>query len=187
MEIRHADAVPDLDPYATLIFTSANGVAACARAIAGRRVVTVGTKTSALAIQAGADALSLGEDVDAFLAQADRIEGPALFCRGVHTRGDLASRLQARGLNVDEAIVYDQIAQPLTSDALALLQSDALVIAPVFSPRSAQLLCENAITAPITVIAMSAAVAEAWSGPGTTETVSAPTAIHMAKQVIRHF
>ena len=187
LQIKNVDALPDLDPYATLIFTSANGVAACADAIGGRHVVTVGAKTCELANQAGADAKSLGEDVDVFLAQAGGFKGPALFCRGTHTRGDLASRLNAQGIKTEEAVVYDQIAQPLGAEALALLQSDARVVAPVFSPRSARLLCDTEISARLTVIAMSSAVADAWTGPGTIETISAPTAINMAKQVIRYF
>ncbi|CAN0601829.1 unnamed protein product, partial [Ectocarpus sp. 12 AP-2014] len=180
--------VPDLNPYPTLIFTSANGVSACADDLHGRRVLTVGAKTCELAIQAGALAHSLGEDVDAFVAHAGEIAGPVLHCRGAHARGDLASRLNAKGIKTDEAVLYDQFANPLTPAARNLLQDKNLVVvAPLFSPRSAQLLCENMIEAEMKIIAMSAAVANAWTGPGTIETVSAPTAAKMALQTVRHF
>ena len=179
--------LPDLNTHDTLIFTSANGVAACASELRGRRLVTVGAKTCAFATQAGAIATSLGEDVEAFLAQSDQIEGSALHCRGKIARGNLAERLNAIGIQTDEAILYDQVAQPLTPAARSLLQSNASVVAPIFSPRSAQLLSEAAVTSDLRIIAMSAAVADAWSGPGTTDTVSTPTAHEMAMQTIRYF
>lgn len=179
--------VPDLSSYATLIFTSANGVVACASELRGRRVVTVGTKACVLAAQAGAVATSLGEDVETFLAQSDQIEGPALHCRGTHARGNLAERLSANGVQTDEAILYDQVAQPLTPAARSLLQSNGSVVAPIFSPRSAQLLSQTMISADIQIVAMSEAVAQAWSGTGAVTVVSEPTALEMAMQTIRRF
>jgi uroporphyrinogen-III synthase len=187
MRIEQTGANPDLSSYATLIFTSANGVAACEGNLYGRRVVTVGAKTCKMATKAGAIATSLGEDVEAFLARAEEIEGPALFCRGTYARGNLADRLRDKGIQTDESVVYEQTAQPLTQAARTLLQSDDNVIAPLFSPRSAKLLCENAIKARVRVIAMSAAVAEAWTGPGSIDIVSSPTAANMASETVRHF
>ena len=187
LKIEKTGAAPDLSAYATLIFTSANGIAACEGNLQGQRVVTVGAKTCAMAIENGAFATSLGEDVETFLARAEEIEGPALFCRGTHTRGNVAERLIDRGIRTDESIVYQQTAQPLTQAARALLQSDGEVVAPLFSPRSAELLCENAINAQLRVIAMSPAVAESWTGPGTIAIVSSPTAAIMATETIRHF
>lgn len=179
--------LPDLNAYATLVFTSSNGVAACASDLRGRRVVTVGSKTCALAAQAGANATSLGEDVETFLTNTFEIEGPVLHCRGVHARGDLAKRLRAVGIQADEEIVYDQLAQPPTLAARNLLNSRAKVVVPVFSPRSAQLLSETVANADLHVIAMSAAVAEAWFGPGKISIVSKPTAEEMVKMTVRCF
>lgn len=187
MRIERTGAIPNFSAYATIIFTSANGVAACEDDLQGRRVVTVGEKTCAMAIKAGASATSLGEDVEAFLERAQDIKAPALFCRGTHARGNLAERLSDKGIRTDESVMYQQTAQPLTKAARTLLQGKGDVIAPLFSPRSAELLCENAIAARVRVIAMSAAVAEAWTGSGPIDIVSSPTAAHMAAETVRHF
>lgn len=178
---------PDLSVFATLIFTSANAVAAVVDDLRGRTVVTVGAKTCEVALQAGANAKCLGEDVNALIANANLIGGPALHCRGAHVRGDLAESLSAKGIRVDEVIVYDQVSQPLNQAAQTLLQGDGCVVAPLFSPRSAQLLSQNAIAADMQIIAMSAAVAEAWTGPGAKEIAAAPTAAEMAKCTTKFF
>ena len=64
-----------------------------------------------------------------------------------------------------ERVAYAQEAQPLTAQAVALLQGDKPVIAPIFSPRTAEILAAECrritATAPLIVIAMSPAVAEA--------------------------
>lgn len=186
MNIQPTDEVPELDRYATVIFTSSNGVRSV-MAIAnltGRSVITVGEKTAELARQAGAEAEALGEDVESLLERASQIRGPALFCRGVHSRGDLAARLRECGVATDEAEVYDQVSQPLSAAARSLLDGSAPVVAPVFSPRSARLLsAQGVITAPLTVIAMSPAVASAWTGRGRIVTSDRPTSASMCAAV----
>jgi uroporphyrinogen-III synthase len=178
---------PDLSNYETVILTSSNGVAACAEALVGRKVVTVGEKTAAAARRAGAEALVLGQDAEELVANSLKIEGPAVHVRGRHTRGSIAKRLGAAGVKTDELVLYDQLAQPLTQAAVAVLQGDAEVIAPVFSPRSAELLSQAHITASLHVIAMSEAVADAWNGPGSINVVASPTADAMIAQVVSHF
>lgn len=169
--------LPQLDKYASLIFTSGNGVRSvlASDTLAGRLVFTVGEKTAELARNAGADAEALGEDVEAFLENAHRVKGPALFCRGVHSRGNLAERLGDAGVRVDQVVLYEQASRPLSQAALQLLSGEAPVVAPVFSPRTARLLSAyGVITAPISVIAMSEAVAEAWTGGGEIKVAKAP-------------
>ncbi|MEO9823641.1 MAG: uroporphyrinogen-III synthase [Paracoccaceae bacterium] len=187
LQIKKLGSALDFETYATIILTSSNGVAACGDALAGRRVVTVGAKTRETANQLGAQAESLGEDVEAFLERAGEIKAPALFCRGAHSRGDLVTRLNAKGIKSDEIVVYDQIAQRLTFEAVELLRGSAKVVAPVFSPRSARLLCANDINAEIQIIAMSQAVADAWTGPGTIQIAASPNAQSMAKLTVLHF
>ena len=151
-------------------------------------VRTVGEKTAELARAAGAEARALGEDVEAFLESSEAIKGPAVFCRGVHSRGDLAGGLRERGLEVDEAVIYDQQALPLASAARKLLAGQAPVIAPVFSPRTAALLSGHGdISAPLTIIAMSAAVAGALGEAAETEVVPSPTSEAMQAAVLAHF
>ena len=186
MRIEHLDTQVDFSKYATLIFTSANGVAA-ADNLRGRRVVTVGSNTAFKAQQAGADAVFFGTDVDALIARSDEIKGPALHCRGVHTRGDLATRLCQSGIETDEAVLYDQVSQPLSQAAVALLESSGKVVAPLFSPRSARLLSTFKIAAQIQIIAMSRAVATAWTSTGDIDVVDPPTSDAMAIGTVRHF
>lgn len=187
MKIERAGDLPDLDRYATLVFTSGNGVrsALSQGSLAGRTVFTVGEKTAELARAAGAEAEALGEDVDAFVAAARRVKGPALLCRGVHSRGDLAGRLSETGLRIDEVLLYDQVACPLSTAAQQLLAGSAPVVAPVFSPRTARLLGRHGvIVAPLTLVAMSEAVAESWEGSGTIRIAEAPTSEAMCALVL---
>lgn len=176
----------DFSNYATLVFTSANGVAA-AENLHGRRVVTVGCNTAVKAQQAGAESVCLGSDVEALIARADEIEGPALHCRGVHTRGDLAARLRAKGIQTDEAVLYDQVSQPLNQAAQTLLGSPGKVVTPLFSPRSAKLLSSSKIAAEMHIIAMSQAVASAWTSQGDIDVAETPTSKAMALRTVRHF
>lgn len=187
MRIAPVGDLPDLQGFRTIVLTSANGVQRMAPVLAGRSVVTVGDRTAALARDAGADAKALGETAEALMAHAAEIAGPALVCRGVHARAELAARLRDAGIEAAEAVVYDQIALPLTTAARALLEGKAPVVAPLFSPRSATLLSANRIAAPLTVVAMSSAVAAAWVGPGQTLVASAPTAAAMAALVSEAF
>ena len=177
----------DLSVYRTLILTSSNGVAACVDALKGRQVVTVGERTKEAAAQAGALATFLGKDADALVANAGKIKGPALHIRGRHTRGLIAQRLRDAGLEVEEQVLYDQVSQPLSQAALALLQSNSEIIAPVFSPRSAKLLSQAPSGANLRVIAMSEAVADAWSGKGEVDVLPLPTARDMVTHVLTYF
>ena len=177
----------DLSDYETVILTSSNGVTACGEALQGRHVVTVGDKTAEAAAQEGADATALGTDADGLVANADRIKGPALHVRGRYTRGAIVERLGNLGIEVDDLVLYEQVSQPLSQAALALLQGEGQVIAPVFSPRSSKLLSQAPISADVRVIAMSDAVRDAWTGPGKVDVVSAPTSDEMVRQVLSHF
>lgn len=176
LEIEPAGDIPDLDRFATLVITSGNGARRLAGTLAHRRVVTVGGKTASLARSFGANAASLGESIAVFLENAKDLEDPVLYCRGVHTRGDLASALRSRGIEVEEAVLYDQVSRPLSPAARLLLTGDAPVIAPVFSPRTAALLSRYVITAPFTLVAMSDAVRDAWENGGEILVAKAPTA-----------
>jgi uroporphyrinogen-III synthase len=190
MSISHMGELPDLDNYATIIFTSGNGVKAALEttSLKGRRIATVGQRTAELAQSAGASAVSLGDDVEAFLGAIDELAGPVLLCRGTHTRGNLAERMRQAGLSVDEAVIYDQETLPLSVAARSLLAGDAPVIAPVFSPRSASLLAGyGVVNAPITVVAMSRNVAEAWTGPGKIVIADKPTSDAMCELTVSYF
>lgn len=178
--------VPDLTAFDTIIVTSGNGVERLKDHLAGRYVVTVGEKTAALAREHGAEAVALGENIAAFLGNADQIRGGALLCRGVHSRGDIVQSLTDRGIKAEEVILYDQVGQALSAAALQLLSGDAHVIAPVFSPRSAKLLSAYTFTAPLSVLAISDATKDAWEGTGEVRVAVRPDAesmLHLVRTV----
>lgn len=187
LRIEPVGEVPDLDLFDTIIVTSGNGVTRLGSALAGRYVVTVGAKTAALARESGATAVALGENVEAFLEQASKITGHALFCRGVHSRGDLAEKLSGFGVKAEEAVLYDQVAIPLSNAARHLVEGAGTVIAPVFSPRTAKLLSANQFFAPITVLAISAATADAWTAGGKVQIAEAPDSTAMQALVAQAF
>lgn len=179
--------VPDLAQFRAIVVTSGNGVRRLGSRLAGRTVYAVGEATAALARDHGARATALGMDVEGFLASADTVEGPVLYCRGRHSRGELARRLAERGVAVQEAVLYDQVPLPLGPEARRLLAGPSLVIAPVFSPLSAALLSEYVITAPLLMLAISPAVADAWHGPGEIRVADAPTSAALQRMVAEAF
>lgn len=187
IRVEPCGVMPGLARFSAVIVTSGNAVRTLGDALRGRQVFAVGEATATLARDLGADASVLGENVDQFVENAAQISGPVIFCRGVHSRGDLANRLRTMGKSVEEAVVYDQVACPLSPAANALLTGSMPVIAPVFSPRTAGLLAGVRITAPLTIIAISDVTAEAWTGPGTIRIADAPTATAMAQAVTESF
>ena len=186
LRIEPVGELPDLDEFDTVIATSGHAVQRLGERLQDRRVATVGRKTAALAANLGAMATALGEDVETFLASRPNL-GRAIFCRGVHSRGNLADRLIAQGNLVTEAVIYDQVSQPLSASAKRLLTETRPVIAPVFSPRTAALLSVYPITAPLSVIVISPATAEAWTGPGDVRVAAQPDADHMCRRVVEAF
>lgn len=153
---------------AALIFTSQNAVAAAARAGLSGTAFCVGRQTAEAAIKAGFAALSANGDADALIAliRETAPQGPLLHLRGRITRGNLARTLRADGLMVEEAVVYDLAPMALSDAAIAAISSHQPVLLPLFSPQSAKL-AAAALTgaiAPITVLALSKAVAQA-AGP----------------------
>lgn len=175
IDIKPIGDVPDLGRFGTVVLTSGNAVQRLSADLAGRSVATVGENTAALARSFGADATALGDTASALLDRADVLVPPVLICRGVHTRVDLETVLNARNILTEGAIVYDQVAQALTSDAEALLQGDRPVIVPLFSPRSAKLLSKTPHSAPLIVVAISDAVKDSWAGDPVALVAKTPT------------
>lgn len=169
----------------TLIFTSANGVAAAKRVgLKGQRAWCVGDRTAAAATDAGFRAHSANGDVEALLAAilASGEDGAMTHIAGTFTRGDLVSRLTAHGILCDQITAYRQN-QLSPSDAYlaASKGSDPLVI-PLFSPRAA-LMVGIEFKAPVHVVAMSKAICDAAidMNVDTVVTVRAPTNLEMVR------
>jgi len=182
---------PDLAPYAGVIFTSANAVAHAPRGD-GRPAFCVGAQTTQAAVAAGWQAQMAGLDAETLIAAlSGRAElGPLLHLAGKHRRGDLAETLSKSGLKVDVATLYDQRLLPLSDEAQTLLRGEALVIVPLFSPRSAQQFASLAPrTSRVMAVSMSKATARALEAL-TVEAhvvVSVPTGEAMAETVEKLF
>ncbi|WP_428545787.1 uroporphyrinogen-III synthase [Profundibacter sp.] len=166
MRIEQQPLDVELTGYRGLVFTSENGVWACPQC--ALPAFCVGDRTAQAAKDAGMRAVSAkGSADDLVRIIADRaVEGPLLHIRGEHTRGDVAGKLRALGLRVDEVVGYRQVARPLSEQARKLLGGESIVILPLFSPRTARLFVADVgrIGARVRVVAISEAVKEALSG-----------------------
>lgn len=160
LRIRHRGPLPQLTR--DLVFSSANGVAAYV-ALGGPRDLSawcVGARTAQAAEQAGLQVQGVAQTAEALVAM-DITARALTHLHGTHTRGDIAARLGARGLNCAAAAIYDQVALPLNAAAHALLASGHRVVIPLFSPRTAALFvkeCPPTAWARVNVVAISPAV-----------------------------
>jgi uroporphyrinogen-III synthase len=173
-------AVP-AGPFSALVFTSETGVAGFRQISADRRLPAwcVGNRTAAAAQEAGFETRSAEGDLEALveaIRQAHQT-GPLLYARGKETAGNLEERLRSLKISVTEMVVYEQKDRPLSPLATALLAEDQLVLAPLFSPRTAALFCvEPAVqmrTASLFIAALSPAVAAACTAAQAQLTVCA--------------
>ncbi len=167
-------------PLQGVILTSQTGAEAARhlRAHLPDLAYCVGDRTAQVARDAGFRVLSAQGDAEALLKLILRENAQDLIhLRGREARGDLAQRLSAAGVVTQERIVYAQESQPLTEEAAALLTGNESVLVPLFSPRSAEILGAEwhrlAATAPLTVIAISAAVAQAATFSATPPVIAA--------------
>lgn len=156
---------PVVPPHAAVILTSETGAEAAARLVAPTFAFCVGDRTASTARSLGFQASSAAGDAEALIAHILAAPvSPLLHLRGREARGEIAARLTSAGVPTAEAVAYAQEEQPLSPEALAALHGTAPLILPLFSPRSATLLARVVPRAPLTVVAMSAAVAEAARG-----------------------
>ncbi|NSX55077.1 uroporphyrinogen-III synthase [Parasulfitobacter algicola] len=143
IQIEYCDLPADALGYDALVFTSTNGVLAYqnANAPAHKIAFCVGDQTATAARDAGLQAISAHGDVDQLfdLICKDAPSQPLLHIRGEHSTGDLAQRLNQRGFQTYDVIAYRQIEILLSQDANAVLQRPGQVIAPLFSPRTADI------------------------------------------------
>ena len=148
MRIDHVDGQPEnLDGFASVIFTSRNGVRAFAARTSRRDwpCYCVGDATAAAATREGFRAVSANGAADdlAELLKRDQPRTPCLYVRGDHVASDLFKVLISAGIETAEAVLYRQIAQELTASARAVLKRENPVILPLFSPRSSRLFFEQ--------------------------------------------
>ena len=128
-----------------LLFTSPNGVRAwlSARSETDFPAFCVGDATAAAAEEAGFRKVrSAGGDAADLIAlcEARLVAGRhrLLHARGKYVACDIAAALQARGFDVDEAVIYDAVAaEKLPKIAAALIRQRQLAVVLFHSPRAA--------------------------------------------------
>lgn len=161
---------------AGLVFTSAHAVTAAGPG-RGRIALCVGGHTGDVARQAGFQVRQGDGFAESLLPLIAACDVALLHPHGRH----LAKRLPVEGI-----VVYDQVAQPLTDAARALLAEDAPVVLPLFSPRSARLLAAAVrdAHAPLWPVAISDATMAAWDAPSAGHAIAAaPEARQMAAAI----
>ncbi|WP_233417114.1 uroporphyrinogen-III synthase [Halovulum marinum] len=147
IEIRFRKVEADADDADTLVFTSANGVAAWIAA-GGRRdrpAICVGAATARAARAAGLAAEVAGPDAPGLIATLTARRpgaGRYLHLRGAHAAADVAGALRAAGHPAREVVIYDQTAVPLPGAVADGLTGGGFGGVTLFSPRSARLLEE---------------------------------------------
>ena len=160
----------DGNAYDLAVFTSVAGVTAAARLWTGPKMAAIagGTSTGAAATRAGWETEVADGNGYAVLECLirDRSSGAVIWPRGTHGTPHFVAGLARTGRKVESVVVYEQIAIPMPEIGRSVLRSTGLVIAPVFSERSAQLLSDAATdaSAEITIVAISSAAAKSFLG-----------------------
>jgi len=145
--IEWLDAGPIDTPVGGLIFTSSNGVLGWNRddSASMSPAFCVGPRTTATARKFGLNAIDCGgsaEDVvDSILSKNPPTT--LVHYRGVHGRGEIATRLTEAGMETLEKIVYRQVQIPPTEKLNDVLSSGKTVVVPLFSPRSVDLFVKS--------------------------------------------
>lgn len=155
LQTRFLEPAIDLTGCDAVVFTSANGVEALAKLTVARDLVAfcVGERTAELARSHGFDAVSAqGTVADLTGLLAERHAGDQVFyARGQDVAHDLGTLLRSHNIRVVDAVVYSQESKGLSSAATKLLKSQAKVLVPLFSPRTATIFAshlQSEMTAP---------------------------------------
>jgi uroporphyrinogen-III synthase len=160
-----------IDGVRGFVFTSAEAVrhATTMHELRWRPAYCVGDRTAEAAAAAGMEAISAGGTVDDLVAliAKRRPAPPLLYLRGEETRGEAAQRLTRAGTPTREAAIYRQQARPLDPSIRSRLSGTRAIVAPAYSPLSAERLAAELreIPARVHLVAISAATADAWPGP----------------------
>lgn len=174
MQAEYLDPQVPARAFSAVIFASETAVAAANRLsnapFLPRRAFCVGERTALAARAAGFETITVAGDapslVHSILIAAP--PAPLLFLRGHDSTGQIAEKLNSAGTETVSLVIYRQIADDLSPQAIDLLLSGTPVILPLFSPRSARLMqaqCDRiALRSPVYLATLSAAVAEAAAG-----------------------
>ena len=144
-KIEGVDVLYNFSSVRGLLITSANAVAYLPAALVGSKLPTfcVGEATTRAALKQGLMAQHLaGTAQDLYNVLSGRfLEGPLLHLRGTYTTLDFEAYFRDTPIEVQNLIIYQQIAQDLRPETYTLLRGTVPIVLPIFSPRSAGLLC----------------------------------------------
>lgn len=148
-----------------LIFTSMNGVRA-AKAMQLQCDGTawcVGDETSKLAARSGFRAVSADGDARSLfnLVNQEYVGGRILHVSGQHTRFNFSTALQAHSILCEQLVAYTQVSLAANSMLVDSLMGSEPVVLPLFSARASMILNDIEVLAPLHIVAISKAVAEA--------------------------
>ncbi|MEM9869688.1 MAG: uroporphyrinogen-III synthase [Pseudomonadota bacterium] len=178
----------DLGAEDAAIFTSANGVRFAPDG-AGRRAFCVGAATTRTAKDRGWTAVKSGETAEQLVVEmmSNPPDQRLFHLAGIHTRGNVAARLQAAGAQVEHVALYDQDRCTLTQAAHAALGRPGPTLVPLFSPRTAVQFFDAALDVrQARVLALSDAIADCAPELLRKDVVvsKAPTASAMVKALV---
>lgn len=165
LEIVPATAPPLIGQVAGVIFSSSNGVEVAKKLgiRSGSPAFCVGQRTTESAHSAGWNAHFCGDTANALVRELSQSvpEGRLVHLSGTYTRGDIAGRLGAAGVQVVNHAIYDQRPIALSDEAQAHLCGSNKVFLPLFSPRTAGLFASGAACSEtVHAVAISPAAAE---------------------------
>jgi uroporphyrinogen-III synthase len=178
-----------------IVLTSRNALPALA-AFHHKRLVCVGTATTALAQAAGFTRALCGGETASALATTlttQRHAWPRLFyARGAQIAFPLTPRLQAAGLQVSEAIAYQTTpCTALPPETAALLTAGSITSASLFSAETARLFADlvgnYSLPGPLPVFCLSPATAQPLAGHPlfSIHTAPAPSAVALLNLIDR--
>jgi uroporphyrinogen-III synthase len=157
---------PAIENFGAAIFSSVNGVLHSPVGNA-KKAYCVGVMTTKAAAKAGWDAIQVGETADQLVEALSEMEVSSSLThfRGVHTRGNIALRLENAGHCAKSLAVYDQRNLLLNQQAVEAQDENFPLLVPLFSPRTARNFAQQSRgNAQLHLIALSHAVADEVTG-----------------------
>jgi len=192
LKIEGVEACYNFTSVRGLLITSANAVAHLPADLIGSNLPTfcVGKATTRAAFKLGLMAQHVAETAQGLcnVLSVQDPKGPLLHLRGAHTSLDFEVHFWDTRLNVQNLIIYQQIEQELGFEIYNLLRGTVPVVLPIFSPRSAQLLCALDLNWSLhTSVVISEAVADPCRAAGFGKVIVSPepTAGSMLSAIIQ--
>lgn len=156
------------DVFDAIILTSKHAVPAAAKITSMAPVLCVGDTTAQMARSFGLRAVSAAGNAKD-LVELVQASGAlrVLYLRGAHVQADMEFELSLAGIETKSVVVYRQDACEFSYEVQQSLLAAVDLLVPVYSARSARIVSRNlnGFAGQITLVAISKAAANGWSGP----------------------